>query len=78
MAESIIRDKKRVLPCAAYCDKEFGIGGYFVGVPCILGNGGMEKVIECELNAEEKAMFATSVQHVKELCAVAEKFLSGL
>src|SRR5262245_61351916 len=78
MAESIIRDKKRVMPCAAYCDKEFGIGGYFVGVPCILGNGGMEKVIECELNAEEKAMFATSVQHVKELCAVAEKFLSGL
>jgi malate dehydrogenase len=78
MAESIVRDKKRVMPCAAYCDREFGIGGYFVGVPCILGTGGMEKVIECELNAEEKTMFSTSVQHVKELCAVAEKFLSAL
>ncbi len=40
MAEAIIRDKKRILPCAAYCDKEYGIGGYFVGVPCILGSGG--------------------------------------
>ena len=39
MAEAIIRDKKRILPCAAYCDKEYGIGGYFVGVPCVLGNG---------------------------------------
>src|SRR3954454_5649829 len=48
MAESIIKDKKRILPCAAYCDKEYGIGGYFVGVPCVLGSGGVEKIIEIE------------------------------
>jgi malate dehydrogenase len=67
MAESIIRDKKRILPCAAYCDKEYGIGGYFVGVPCILGTDGVEKVIEIDLEADEKKMFQTSVEHVKEL-----------
>jgi len=69
MAEAIIRDKKRLLPCAAYCDKEYGVGGYFVGVPCILGAGGVEKVIEVELDEQEKAAFAQSVQHVKELVA---------
>ncbi len=75
MAEAIIRDKKRVLPCAVYCDKEYGVGGYFVGVPCILGTGGVEKIIPIELDDREAAMFATSVSHVKELCAVAEKFM---
>ncbi len=67
MAESIIRDKKRILPCAAYCDSEYGIGGYFVGVPCVLGTNGVEKIIEVELDAEEKQMFQTSVDHVKDL-----------
>jgi len=67
MAESIIRDKKRILPCAAYCDKEYGVGGYFVGVPCILGSDGVEKVIEIELDDDERKMLQTSVQHVKEL-----------
>src|SRR5271167_11170 len=67
MAESIIRDKKRILPCAAYCDKEYGIGGYFVGVPCVLGSGGVEKVLEIELDETERKMFNTSVQHMKEL-----------
>jgi malate dehydrogenase len=70
MAESIIRDKKRILPCAAYCDKEYGIGGYFVGVPCILGSAGVEKVIEIELDADEKKLFQASVDHVKELVKV--------
>jgi malate dehydrogenase len=69
MAEAIIRDKKRILPCAAYCDKEYGIGGYFVGVPCVLGTGGVERVIEIELDESEKKMFQTSVAHVKELVA---------
>lgn len=73
MAEAIIRDKRRILPCAAYCKSEYGVGGYFVGVPCILGRGGMEKVIAIELNAEEKAMFDASVSHVKELVAWVEK-----
>jgi malate dehydrogenase len=67
MAEAIIKDKKRILPCAAYCDKEYGIGGYFVGVPCVLGTGGVEKVLEIELDEAERKMFQTSVDHVKEL-----------
>jgi malate dehydrogenase len=67
MAESIIRDKKRILPCAAYCEKEYGIGGYFVGVPCVLGKDGVEKVIEIEMDESERRMFQSSVEHVKEL-----------
>ena len=67
MAESIIRDKKRILPCAAYCEKEYGVGGFFVGVPCILGTDGVEKIIEIEMDANEKKMFQSSVEHVKEL-----------
>jgi malate dehydrogenase len=69
MAESIIKDKKRILPCAAYCEKEYGIGGYFVGVPCVLGKDGVERVIEVELDGNERKMFQTSVDHVKELVA---------
>ena len=67
MAESIIKDKKRILPCAAYCDKEYGIGGYFVGVPCVLGSAGVERIIEIEMDADERKMFQSSVDHVKEL-----------
>jgi malate dehydrogenase len=67
MAESVIRDKKRILPCAAYCDREYGVGGYFVGVPCVLGSEGVDKVIEIELDDAERKMFKTSVEHVKEL-----------
>jgi malate dehydrogenase len=69
MVEAIVRDKKRILPCAAYCDKEYGVGGYFVGVPCVLGKEGVEKVIEVELDDTERAMFRESVTHVKELVA---------
>ena len=69
MAESVIKDKRRILPCAAYCDKEYGIGGYFVGVPAVLGSNGVEKVIEIDLDETEKQMFQTSVDHVKELVA---------
>jgi malate dehydrogenase len=67
MAESIIKDKKRILACAAYCEKEYGIGGYFVGVPCVLGTDGVEKIIEIEMDEKERQMFNTSVQHVKDL-----------
>ncbi len=70
MAESIIRDKKRILPCAAYCDKEYGVGGYFVGVPCVLGTAGVERIIEVELDDTEQKMFQNSVDHVKELVGV--------
>ena len=77
MAESIIRDKKRVLPCAAHCDKEYGVGGCFVGVPCILGTGGVERVIEVELDKGERAMLGASVDHVKGLCKLADKIMSS-
>jgi malate dehydrogenase len=77
MAEAIIRDTKRILPCAAYCDKEHGIGGYFVGVPIILGTGGVEKVIEVELDGPERETLAGSVSHVKETVVLAEKFLNA-
>lgn len=76
MAEAIIKDKKRILPCAAYCDKEYGIGGYFVGVPALLGKGGVEKVIEVPLNQQERAMFDTSIQHVKDLVAEVQRIAS--
>ena len=69
MAESIIRDKKRILPAAVYCDKEYGVGGYFVGVPCVLGKDGVEKILEIELDTGEKKMLQTSIDHVKELVA---------
>jgi malate dehydrogenase len=73
MAEAIIKDKKRILPCAAYCKTEYGVGGYFVGVPCILGTGGVEKVIELKLTGEERSLFDASVTHVKELVAWVDK-----
>ena len=67
MVEAVLRDKKRVLPCAAYCDREYGVGGYFVGVPVVLGTGGVERVIEVELDAQERASFEKSVAAVKDL-----------
>jgi malate dehydrogenase len=69
MVEAIVRDKKRLIPCAAYCDKEYGVGGYYVGVPIILGAGGVERIIELELNDQERAHFQKSVAAVKELVA---------
>ena len=67
MVEAIVRDKKRVLPCAAYCDKEYGVGGFYVGVPVVLGSNGVEKIIELQLTEEETASFKHSVDAVKEL-----------
>lgn len=67
MVEAVVRDKKRLIPCAAYCDKEYGVGGYYVGVPVILGSAGIEKIVELELDAQEKADFDHSVKAVKEL-----------
>lgn len=67
MARSILLDKKRLLPVAAFLDGEFGHKGLFVGVPAILGEGGVEKVIDIELTAEEKAAFEKSVDAVKGL-----------
>jgi malate dehydrogenase len=67
MVEAIVRDKKRLIPCAAYCDKEYGVGGFYVGVPVILGASGVERVIELKLSADEQAAFKKSVDAVKEL-----------
>ncbi len=67
MAEAILRDQKRVLPCCALLKGEFGVDNYYVGVPCVLGAGGVEKIIEFELDAEEQAMFDNSVAAVKGL-----------
>jgi malate dehydrogenase len=67
MVEAIVRDKKRLIPCAAYCDKEYGVGGFYVGVPVILGARGVEKIIELKLDAQEQAAFDKSVSAVKSL-----------
>lgn len=67
MAEAIIKDQKRILPCAAYLRGEYGIKDLFIGVLCQLGGKGMEKVIELELNDKEKAGLQNSVEAVKEL-----------
>lgn len=67
MAEAIIKDKKRIIPSAAYCDKEFGVGGYFVGVPALLGAGGVERVVEFKLMPDEQKLMSESVSHVKDL-----------
>jgi len=67
MAKSFLRDKKRVLPCAANLNGQYGLHDMYVGVPCIIGAGGVEKVIEIELSPEERAMFDHSVGAVKGL-----------
>ena len=67
MAESILKDKKRVLACACFCEGEYGVDGLYVGVPCVLGAGGVERIIEVELNAGEQKMFDASVKHVRAL-----------
>ena len=67
MVEAIVRDKKRLLPCAAYCDREYGVGGFYVGVPTILGANGVERIVEIDLNEQEQAAFQNSVDAVKGL-----------
>jgi malate dehydrogenase len=73
MAESYLRDKKRVLPCAARLNGEYGIDGLYIGVPVIIGKDGVEKIIEIQLNAEEQAMFDSSVAAVKDLLSSVNK-----
>ncbi|MFC2129009.1 malate dehydrogenase, partial [Bacteroidota bacterium] len=67
MAESIIRDQKKIYPVCALLKGEFGIKDNFLGVPCLLGRSGIEKIYEIDLNEEEKAMLTTSANHVKEV-----------
>jgi len=67
MAEAILFDRKRVLPCACYLEGEYGVKGLYVGVPAVLGAGGVERVLEIELNSEERKLFDASVEHVRTL-----------
>lgn len=73
MTEAILYDEKRVLPTCAYLNGEFGINGYYVGVPAVLGSNGAEKIIELTLNEEEKGMMDNSVKAVKDLVADMER-----
>ena len=73
MAESYLKDKKRVLPCAAYLNGEYGVKGMYIGVPVVIGAGGVERIVELQLNAEEKTMFEKSVGAVKTLVDVTKK-----
>ena len=75
MADAIINDSKSIIPCCAYCQKEYNVGGFFVGVPAILGKAGVEKIIELKLNGKENAEFEKSVGHVKELVAKVNSLL---
>jgi malate dehydrogenase len=76
MVEAIVRDKKRVLPCAAYCDKEYEVGGYYVGVPVVLGKQGVERVIELPLEEAERREFQKSVEAVKSLVATMAELMN--
>ena len=71
MAESYLKDKRRVFPCAAYLEGEYGVNGFYIGVPVIIGENGVEQVIEIALNDHEKAEFQKSVEHVEEILAKA-------
>ena len=78
MAEAYLKDQKRVLPCAAYCDGEFGLKGMYVGVPTVIGANGIEKIIEIEMDKDETAMFDSSVNAVKGLVMACKSIDSSL
>jgi malate dehydrogenase len=77
MVEAFILDRKEVLPCAAYLEGEYGVRGLYAGVPVVIGAGGVERVIEIGLSAEEKKAFDSSVAHVRELVEAMDKVLAG-
>src|SRR5690606_32215136 len=70
MVESIVRDRKRVLPCACLCEGEYGYDGLFLGVPAVLGKNGVERIIEMELNDEEKKMLDISANAVRDVVKI--------
>ena len=69
MAEAFIRDKKRVIPCASLCEGEFGIDGYFIGVPSVIGAGGVENILEFTLTDEEQSELNYTLEAVKKTVA---------
>ncbi len=78
MAESYLKDKKRVLPCAAYLNGEYGVKGLYVGVPVVIGAKGVERVVEIELNSQEKSDFTRSVGAVQSLVEACIRIAPGL
>jgi len=78
MAESYLKDKKRVLPCAAHLTGQYGVKDLYVGVPCVIGAGGVERVVEIELNAEARENFNVSVDAVKELLEACKQIDNSL
>ena len=78
MAESYLKDKRRVLPCAAYLNGEYGVKDMYVGVPVVIGANGIEKIVEIDLNAAERAMFQKSVESVKGLVEACTKIAPQL
>jgi malate dehydrogenase len=78
MAESYLRDKKRVVPCAAYLNGEYGVKDLYVGVPVVIGAKGVERVVEIELNGSERSMFERSVDSVRGLVDACVKIAPNL
>jgi malate dehydrogenase len=78
MAEAYLRDKKRVLPCAAHLAGQYGVKNMYVGVPTVIGAGGVERVIEIDLNKAEQKMFEKSVAAVQVLCEACVKIAPNL
>jgi malate dehydrogenase len=78
MAESYLKDKRRVLPCAAFLNGEYGVKGLYVGVPVVVGGNGIERIVEIDLNAGERAMFQKSVESVQGLIAACTKIAPHL
>ena len=78
MAECYLKDKKRILPCAAHLTGQFGLSDTYVGVPVVIGAGGVERIVEIELNASEKKMFDASVQSVDGLVEACKKIAPKL
>ena len=78
MAEAYLKDQKRVLPCAAYVDGAYGLNGFYVGVPTVIGAGGIEKVVEISMNKDEQVMFDNSVTAVKGLVEACKSIDSSL
>ena len=73
MAKAYLYDEKRMLPCAAYCEGEYGYQDLYIGVPCVIGGGGVEKIVQIELNGEEKAQLDKSAAAVRELVEASKK-----
>jgi malate dehydrogenase len=78
MAESYLKDKKRVLPCAAHLTGQYGVDDLYVGVPCVIGAGGVERIIEIELNSQARDNFEVSVEAVKELLVACKQIDNSL